>query len=183
MVGGPVASGVEPVMALRTFLNKDRFVDTPVPALKSIPQRTKATGVGPIMTDTSRGLPERPMSPHLQVWRWHITMACSILHRGCVIGLYAGTVLLALYALALAAGPESYDLYGAIMGSLLGRLVLLGLTFALFFNIAYAIRQTFWDAGIGFAPKTADLTGAAAIAFAVVATAVTWVIASATGAF
>ena len=47
------------------------------------------------MTDTSRGLPERPMSPHLQVWRWHITMACSILHRGCVMGLYVGAVLLA----------------------------------------------------------------------------------------
>jgi len=169
-------------MGLRTFLNKDRFVDTPVPALKSIPQRTKATGVGPIMTDTSRGLPERPMSPHLQVWRWHITMACSILHRGCVIGLYVGSVLLAGWALALALGPDAYAGYTALLGSLLGKLVMLGLTFALFFNIAYTIRQTFWDAGVGFAPRTADMTGAAAIAFAVVATAVTWVIAAATGA-
>ena len=134
------------------------------------------------MTDTSRGLPERPMSPHLQVWRWHITMACSIIHRGCVMGLYVGAVLLAAWALSLASGQDAYAVYTGVMGSLLGKLVLLGLTFALFFNIAYAIRQTFWDAGVGFALKTADLTGAAAIAFAVVATAVTWVIAAASGA-
>jgi hypothetical protein len=58
--------------------------------------------------------------------------------------------------------------------------VLLGETFAVFFNIAYAIRQTFWDAGKGFAPRTADMTGAMAIAFAVVATIVVWVIAART---
>jgi succinate dehydrogenase / fumarate reductase cytochrome b subunit len=135
------------------------------------------------MTDTSRGLPERPMSPHLQVWRWHITMACSILHRGCIIGLYVGAVLLAGWALSLALGPDAYACYAGLLGSPLGKLVMIGLTFALFFNIAYSIRQSFWDAGVGFAPKTADLTGATAIAFAVVATIVTWVIAAATGAF
>ncbi|MBU4435944.1 MAG: succinate dehydrogenase, cytochrome b556 subunit [Alphaproteobacteria bacterium] len=135
------------------------------------------------MTDTSRGLPERPMSPHLQVWRWHITMACSILHRACIMGLYVGVVLLAGWALSLALGPDAYTAYVGLLGSVIGKLVMIGLTFALFFNIAYTIRQSFWDAGVGFALKTADLTGAAAIAFAVVATIVTWVIANAAGAF
>ncbi|MDI1365710.1 MAG: succinate dehydrogenase, cytochrome b556 subunit [bacterium] len=135
------------------------------------------------MTDTSRGLPERPMSPHLQVWRWHITMACSILHRACIMGLYVGAVMLAGWALSLALGPDAYAGYVGLLGSVIGKLVMIGLTFALFFNIAYTIRQSFWDAGVGFALKTADLTGAAAIAFAVVATIVTWVIANAAGAF
>lgn len=135
------------------------------------------------MTDTSRGLPERPMSPHLQVWRWHITMACSILHRACIMGLYVGVVMLAGWALSLALGPDAYAAYVGLLGSVIGKLVMIGLTFALFFNIAYTIRQSFWDAGVGFALKTADLTGAAAIAFAVVATIVTWVIANAAGAF
>jgi succinate dehydrogenase / fumarate reductase cytochrome b subunit len=135
------------------------------------------------MTDTSRGLPERPMSPHLQVWRWHITMACSILHRACIMGLYVGVLLLAGWALSLALGPDAYAVYVGLLGSVVGKLVMIGLTFALFFNIAYTIRQSFWDAGVGFALKTADLTGAAAIAFAVVATIVTWVIANAAGAF
>ena len=131
------------------------------------------------MTDTSRGLPERPMSPHLQVWRWHITMACSILHRACIMGLYVGVVMLAGWALSLALGPDAYAAYVGLLGSVIGKLVMIGLTF----NIAYTIRQSFWDAGVGFALKTADLTGAAAIAFAVVATIVTWVIANAAGAF
>lgn len=135
------------------------------------------------MTDTSRGLPERPMSPHLQVWRWHITMACSILHRGCVVGLWVGAVILAGWAAALAAGPDAYASYVGLLGSPIGKRVLLGETFAVFFNVAYTIRQTFWDAGKGFAPRTADMTGAMAIAFAVVATIVTWVIAGGIGAF
>ena len=74
------------------------------------------------MTDTSRGLPERPMSPHLTVWRWHITMACSILHRGCVIGLWVGAVILAGWAAALAAGPDAYAGYVGLLGSPIGKI-------------------------------------------------------------
>lgn len=134
------------------------------------------------MTETSGGLPERPMSPHLQVWRWHITMACSILHRGCVIALYVGVLLLAGWALSLASGPDAYASYTGLLGSVLGKLVLFGLTFALLFNIAYTIRQTVWDTGRGFTPKVADMSGACAIAFAAVGSIVVWVIAAQTGA-
>ncbi|MEJ2815172.1 MULTISPECIES: succinate dehydrogenase, cytochrome b556 subunit [unclassified Caulobacter] len=134
------------------------------------------------MTETSGGLPERPLSPHLQVWRWHITMACSILHRATVFALYVGVLLLAGWALALASGPQAYACYTGCLGSPLGKLVLFGLTVAVLYNIAYTVRQTFWDAGKGFTPKTADMTGAAAIAFAVVGAIVVWVIAAQTGA-
>lgn len=135
------------------------------------------------MTDTSRGLPERPMSPYTQVWRWHITMACSILHRGCLVALYVGAAILAGWAAALAAGPSVYAGYLSVLGSPIGKLVLLGETFAVFYTVAYVIRQSFWDVGKGFAPRTADMTGAMSIAFAVVATIVTWVLAGANGAF
>jgi len=134
------------------------------------------------MTDTSGGLPERPLSPHLQVWRWHVTMACSILHRGCIMALYVGVLLLAGWALALASGPEAYAGYTDLLGSLIGKLVLFGLTFALLFNLAYTVRQTFWDAGQGFTPKVADMSGAGAIAFAAVGAIVVWVIAAQIGA-
>ena len=110
-------------------------------------------------------------------------MACSILHRACVVGLWVGAVILAGWAASLAAGPDAYAAYVGLLGSPIGKLVLLGETFAVFFNVAYAIRQTFWDIGKGFAPRIADMTGAMAIAFAVVATIVTWVIAGANGAF
>lgn len=134
------------------------------------------------MTDTSGGLPDRPLSPHLQVWRWHITMACSILHRATVFALYVGVLLLAGWALALASGPEAYACYTGLLGSFLGKLVLFGLTVAVLYNIAYTVRQTVWDAGKGFTPKVADMSGACAIAFAVVGAVVVWVIAAQTGA-
>ena len=134
------------------------------------------------MTETSGGLPDRPLSPHLQVWRWHITMACSILHRACIVSLYVGVLLLVGWALALASGPEAYACYTGCLGSFLGKLVLFGLTVAVLYNIAYTVRQTVWDAGKGFTPKTADMTGAGAIAFAVVGAIVVWVIAAQTGA-
>lgn len=134
------------------------------------------------MTETSRGLPERPLSPHLQVWRWHITMACSILHRASLFALYVGVLLLAGWALALASGPEHYACYTGVLGSVLGKLVLFGITVAVFYNVAYIVRQSFWDLGKGFDPKTANLTGVVVIAFAVVAAVVTWIIAFATGA-
>jgi succinate dehydrogenase / fumarate reductase flavoprotein subunit len=82
------------------------------------------------MTDTSGGLPDRPLSPHLQVWRWHITMACSILHRATVFALYVGVLLLAGWAVALASGPDAYACYTGLLGSFLGKLVLFGLTVA-----------------------------------------------------
>lgn len=134
------------------------------------------------MTETSRGLPERPLSPHLQVWRWHITMACSILHRASLFALYVGVLLLAGWALALASGPDHYACYADVIGSPLGKLVLFGITVAVFYNVAYIIRQTFWDLGKGFEPKTANLTGVVVIAFAIVAAVVTWILAAATGA-
>ncbi|MBO9710901.1 MAG: succinate dehydrogenase, cytochrome b556 subunit [Caulobacter sp.] len=134
------------------------------------------------MTDTSGGLPERPTSPHLQVWRWHVTMACSILHRGTLMALYVGALLLAGWALALASGPDAYACYTGLLGSFLGKVVLFGETFSLLYVLAYTVRQSFWDLGKGFAPKFADLTGACAIAFAAVATIVVWVIAAQTGA-
>lgn len=115
------------------------------------------------------------MSPHLQVWRWHITMATSILHRGSIFALYLGLLLLAGWLAALAAGPEASDAYGAILGSPLGLLVLFGITVMLFFNLAYNVRQAFWDLGHGFQLKTAEATAWASIAFGIVAAIALWV--------
>lgn len=125
----------------------------------------------------ARGPQDRPMSPHVQVWRWHVTMATSILHRVTGMALYAGALILAGWFIALAAGPDAFDGYTALLASPLGLLVLFLGTFALLYHLANGIRHLVWDTGRGLDPRTADMSGWAAIVFAVVATVLIWVIA------
>ena len=125
---------------------------------------------------------DRPMSPYVTVWRWHLTMATSILHRFTGIALYGAALILAGWALALAAGPGAYDGFRLILGSPLGKLVLFGLTVSVFYHLAAGIRHLVWDVGLGFNPKLADQTGAAAIAFGIVAAIVVWILAALMGA-
>ncbi|MEI9965317.1 MAG: succinate dehydrogenase, cytochrome b556 subunit [Caulobacteraceae bacterium] len=134
------------------------------------------------MSDTSPGAAARPLSPHLQVWRWHITMFCSIAHRATGIALYVGALILAAWAISLAAGPDAYAVFKATLGSPLGKLMLFGLTVSVFYHLAAGVRHLVWDAGKGFNPRLADMTGAAAIAFGIVAAVVVWVIAALMGA-
>jgi len=145
--------------------------------------QVKADLQGPSAKSSSARTPvARPLSPHLQVWRWHPTMLGSILTRMSAVALYFGSFLAAGWALALASGPEWY---GRVMGWLahpLGRLVLLGLTAAYFFHFAGGLRHLMFDSGRGLHPRQADMTAIAAIVFAAAATAVVWFVAYATGA-
>lgn len=124
-----------------------------------------------------RGPLDRPMSPHLQVWRWHVTMATSILHRATGMALYVGILVLAGWVVALASGPDAFDAYCALLGSPPGLVVLFGLTVAFLYHLANGVRHLVWDSGKGFEPKTADMTGWAAIAFGLVAGVLIWIIA------
>jgi succinate dehydrogenase / fumarate reductase, cytochrome b subunit len=123
----------------------------------------------------------RPLSPHAWSWRWHLTMLVSILHRATGMALYAGAVLLAGWALALAIGPHAYDGFRLVIGSPLGKLVLFGLTYSLFFHLANGIRHLIWDFGAGFQLKAADAGAVAVIAFAAAATAGVWLAAGLMG--
>ncbi len=134
------------------------------------------------MTESSPGLRARPLSPHMQVWRWHLTMLTSILHRATGVALYGGALILAGWAIALASGPANYLFFMTLLGSPLGRVVMFGLTLSIFYHLANGIRHLVWDAGAGLDIKTANLTGAAVIAFSVAATVVVWVIAFMMGA-
>ena len=126
---------------------------------------------------------ERPLSPHVQVWRWHITMAGSIMHRISGMALYVGAFIIAGWAVALAYGRDAYEDYVGLLGSPLGLLVLLGLTAAAWYHLANGIRHLVWDTGRGLNPKLADMTGLAVIAFTVAATAATWFAAYSAGVF
>ncbi|MBW8618602.1 MAG: succinate dehydrogenase, cytochrome b556 subunit [Hyphomicrobiales bacterium] len=95
----------------------------------------------------------RPLSPHLSVYKMTITMAMSIMHRITGAALYIGTVLLAIWLLAAATSPEAFATVQTLWGSILGRLVLLGYTWALVHHALGGLRHFIWDSGAGFGPE------------------------------
>ncbi|HKF74289.1 MAG TPA: succinate dehydrogenase, cytochrome b556 subunit [Stellaceae bacterium] len=117
----------------------------------------------------------RPLSPHLQVYRWQITMVLSISHRATGLALSVGTLLLAWWLVALATGPQAFAVAQGFLGSWLGKLLLLGWTFSLFFHLANGIRHLFWDAGYGFENKTTTATGWAVVLASAALTVIAWV--------
>ena len=125
------------------------------------------------MAEAAPGVRERPLSPYM-IWRWHVTMAASILHRATGVALYVGILIVAGWALALASGPDAYGAYMGLLGSILGRIVLFGITISVFFHLANGMRHLAWDLGQGFEPKTANTTAVIAYVFAVVAALAAW---------
>jgi succinate dehydrogenase / fumarate reductase cytochrome b subunit len=110
-------------------------------------------------------------------------MWASIAHRATGLALYAAAVVLAGWAFALAAGPETYGRCRAILGSPPGRLLLIAITLSLFYHLADGLRRLVWDFGFGFQLKTANASAAAVIIFAALATVGVWTAAAMTGAF
>jgi succinate dehydrogenase / fumarate reductase, cytochrome b subunit len=105
----------------------------------------------------------RPLSPHVSIWRWHVTMATSIFHRASGVALYVGAMILAGWLATLANGPAAYEGYMGLLQSPLGLLVLFGITAAACYHLANGIRHLVWDAGKGFSPKTSTASGWATI--------------------
>ncbi len=134
------------------------------------------------MTDqTTRA---RPLSPHIQIYRWTLTMMLSILHRATGVALYAGTVLLAWWLLAAATGPESYAQVQAVSAAWYGRLVLFGYSWALFHHMFGGLRHFIWDTGRGFDLKHVEIIARVTSILPLLLTAGVWVAAYAyMGAF
>ena len=99
----------------------------------------------------------RPLSPHIQIYSPQINMVMSIVHRITGAALYAGTILLAWWLIAAASGPAYFDFVNGLFGSLVGRLILFGYTWALLHHMFGGIRHFIWDTGRGFELGTVDL--------------------------
>ena len=117
---------------------------------------------------------QRPLSPHLQIYRPQLTSVLSITHRATGVALVVGTLVLVYWLLAVASGAETYASAQYLLGSWLGRIVLLGFSFALFFHLCNGIRHLFWDVGLGFELKTAYASGTAVVIVSVVMTLLAW---------
>src|SRR3954451_15495241 len=120
---------------------------------------------------------ERPLSPHLQVYRWTLTMALSIVHRATGGALYFGTLLLAWWLIAAASGPGAYPNVQAFPGSIIGKLIVFGYTWALLHHMLSGLRHFAWDLGYGFKPAEREgLTWGAAIG-GITLTVLVWIVA------
>ncbi len=116
----------------------------------------------------------RPLSPHLTVYRWPITMTMSILHRITGGALYVGTLLVAWWLIAAATSESYFNFVDGLVGSWFGLLVLFGYTWALFLHLLGGVRHLIWDAGVGLGKHTASQLGWATLIGSVVLTLALW---------
>jgi succinate dehydrogenase / fumarate reductase cytochrome b subunit len=124
----------------------------------------------------AEGPAARPLSPHLQIYRLTLTMLMSIVHRITGAALYFGTLLLAWWLIAAASGPNAYAIFQSVASSFIGRIVLLGYTFALIHHMLGGVRHLIWDTGAGFGPAEREWLARANLIGSVVLTIILWIV-------
>ena len=120
---------------------------------------------------------KNPLSPHLQIYRWHISSLISITQRiSSVINLLA-IILIFFWLLVLSFGESNYELFLLISNSFIGKFILIGFTWSMSFHLLSGIRHLIWDLGYGFEIKTANISGTIVIIFSLVLTIIFWLFA------
>ena len=116
----------------------------------------------------------RPLSPHLQIYRWQLTSVLSILHRLSGIALAVGAILLVSWLGAAADGPASFAKMQWFLGSPLGLILLFGWSVALFYHLCNGIRHLWWDTGRGLELKSVYASGWTVLAATATLTVIAW---------
>tara|TARA_B100000686_G_scaffold58104_1_gene62374 strand:- start:128 stop:514 length:387 start_codon:yes stop_codon:yes gene_type:complete len=120
---------------------------------------------------------KNPLSPHLQIYRWHISSLLSITHRIVgVINLLA-LILIFFWLLTLSFDESNYELFLLIINSFFGKFILIGFTWSMIFHLLSGIRHLVWDLGYGFEIQTANISGIIVIIFSLVLTIIFWLFA------
>lgn len=117
----------------------------------------------------------RPLSPHLQVYKWQVQMVTSILHRVAGIILAVGSLIIVWGLVALASGPDAFATFSACAGSVLGTIVMIGWTLAFFYHLSNGIRHLVQDTGKGYAIESFVRSSWLSIIAAIVLTVAVWV--------
>ncbi len=118
--------------------------------------------------------PQRPLSPHLQIYSPLINMMMSIVHRLTGAALYVGTLLLVWWLLAAATGPEAFDYAASWFSPWYGKAVLVAYTWALMHHMLGGIRHFIWDFGRGYELATIDLLSWGSAAGSLLLTGLIW---------
>ena len=117
---------------------------------------------------------QRPLSPHLGIYKWPLAMAISILHRITGVALAVGAVLMVALFVAIASDPECYEWIRSILAGKIGKSFLFLWTIALFLHLFNGIRHLFWDAGYGFDKQTTFNSGIYTLLATVALTVAVW---------
>ncbi len=117
---------------------------------------------------------DRPLSPHISIYRWPVTMVSSILHRATGLAMSLGFIVFVAWLFDAASGPDAYATFLRLADSLIGKLFLIGWSFAFFYHLANGIRHIVWDTGRGFEKEQATASAWFVIVVAVVLTAALW---------
>ena len=125
------------------------------------------------MTNTAKN---RPLSPHLSIYKPIPTMVMSIMHRITGVALYAGTILVAWWLIAAASGESYFDMVNGFFGSFFGRLILFGYSWALMLHMLGGLRHFFWDFGFGYQKETSTMLAKATLAGSILLTILIWIV-------
>ena len=120
---------------------------------------------------------QNPLSPHLQIYRWHISSLLSITHRISGIINLLGLILMFIWLLVLSLGENNYELFLIMINSFLGKFILVGFTWSMSFHLLSGIRHLVWDLGYGFEIKTANTSGIIVIISSLALTIIFWLFA------
>ena len=118
---------------------------------------------------------DRPLSPHVQIYRWQLTSVLSALHRATGLALSVGGILLVWWLVAAATGAEAYGFVGDFLSSWLGIVLLLGWSAALFYHLCNGVRHLVWDTGHALDLRSTYIGGWVVVAMAVILTLSAWV--------
>tara|TARA_R110002020_G_scaffold15143_1_gene53785 strand:- start:64 stop:462 length:399 start_codon:yes stop_codon:yes gene_type:complete len=119
----------------------------------------------------------RPLSPHLSIYRPIITMVMSIMHRITGSALFFGTILIVWWLVAAASGPDAFATANGFFGSVIGMILLFGFTWALMHHMIGGLRHFIWDTGKGFDEKPREMLAWATIIGSVSLTILLWIVA------
>ena len=118
----------------------------------------------------------RPLSPHIFIYRWPVTMVMSILHRITGSALYAGTALLAWWLIAAATSENAFAIASGVLGSWLGLLVLFGYSWAILLHALGGIRHLVWDFGVGLGKEARNALAWGTLIGSAVLTVLLWAV-------
>ena len=119
---------------------------------------------------------DRPLSPHLSIYRWPITMTLSILHRATGVAMSLGLVVLAYWLWTVSSGSADLARFNELTSTLVGQLLLIGWSFAFFYHFANGVRHLVWDTGRGFEKHQANASAWFVLLLSIGMTAVYWVL-------